>query len=347
MADPVSRREFLKYSLAGGALAAAGGPLLDAAAAEAPPAVTAVDRLTVWVLTDNSFDSNRPDTKIAKRFRAGPEKLLHAEHGISFFAEAVVAGKPAACMFDYASDPEGVLRNARLLGVDLGRASAFALSHGHWDHYLSAVEVLRQNEARLPRGAPFFVGEEAFARRYSVRPGQATPTDLGLLRRDALEGLGVTVREVRGRAEIVPGGYLPGGIARVTAYEQVAPSYLVQRGDKIEPDTFPGEQALFFSVKDRGLVVLSGCAHAGIVNTVRQAQQAAGIERIHAIVGGFHLTGAKPEVIRSTVADLKAMKPDYVVPAHCSGFETLVALAQEMPNELVISAAGTQYTFGA
>ncbi len=347
MGHDVSRREFLKYSAAGGALLAAGGPILGRAAGETPPAITSVDKLTVWVLTDNYFDSNRPDAKIAKRFRAGPGRSLHAEHGISFFVEAVVAGKPAACMFDYASDPVGVLNNAGLLGVDPGAASAFALSHGHWDHYLSAVEILKRSSAKIARGTTFYAGEEAFARRYSLRPGQTTPTDLGQLRKDTIEGLGLSVNEVRTRVEIVPGGYLTGNIARVTPYEQVAPTFLVQRGDKLEQDLFPGEQALLFHVRGKGLVVISGCAHAGIVNTVRQAQKAAGIEKVHAIMGGFHLTGAKPEVIQSTVADLKALRPDYVVPAHCSGFETMVALAKEMPTEFVISTAGAQYLFAA
>jgi 7,8-dihydropterin-6-yl-methyl-4-(beta-D-ribofuranosyl)aminobenzene 5'-phosphate synthase len=94
-------------------------------------------------------------------------------------------------------------------------------------------------------------------------------------------------------------------------------------------------------------VVLSGCAHAGIVNTVKQAQKVAGIEKIHAVLGGFHLINAKPEIIQQTVSDIKTMKPDYVVPTHCTGFEAIVAFRQEMPSEFIINTAGTQYTFAA
>jgi 7,8-dihydropterin-6-yl-methyl-4-(beta-D-ribofuranosyl)aminobenzene 5'-phosphate synthase len=347
MTDHVSRRDFLKYSLAGSALVAAGGPVLDRVAAQVPTGITAVDKLTVWALTDNYFDSNRPDAKITRRFRAGPGKSLHAEHGISFFVEAVVAGKQASCMLDYASDPAGVLNNAALLGVDLGGAAAFALSHGHWDHYLSAVEILKRHQARIARGAAFFVGEEAFARRYKVLPGATEPTDNGQLKRDDLEGLGLTIREVRSRTEIIPGTYLTGNIERVTAYEQVPSTFLVDRAGRLEHDTFPGEQALFFDVKGKGLVVLSGCAHAGIVNTVRHAQKVSGTSKVHAIMGGFHLTGAKPEVIQSTVADIKALRPDFIVPAHCSGFEAMVAFSREMPDEFVVNTAGTQYVFRA
>ncbi len=94
-------------------------------------------------------------------------------------------------------------------------------------------------------------------------------------------------------------------------------------------------------------MILSGCAHAGIVNTVKQAQKVAGTDKIHAIMGGFHLIDAKPEIIQSTVADIKAMKPDYIVPAHCTGFAALVAFCREMPNEFVQNKAGTQYAFAA
>ncbi len=124
-------------------------------------------------------------------------------------------------------------------------------------------------------------------------------------------------------------------------------TFQIKRGEKIEHDTFPGEQAVFFKVKGKGLVVLSGCAHAGIVNTVKQAQKVAGTDKVHAIMGGFHLINTKPELIQSTVADIKAMRPDIIVPAHCTGFEAIVAFSKEMPNEFFLNTAGTQYTFTA
>ena len=347
MNDLLSRRAFLKYSLATGAAVVAKDHIVGGVKAQPAVRVTPVDKLTVWVLTDNYFDSLRADVKITKRYRVQTGRSIHAEHGVSFFVETSVAGKTSSCMFDYGLDPAGVLNNIALLGVDVGRVDAFGLSHGHFDHYASAVGILKHNQARIPRGTPFYVGEEAFVRRYVLRPGAAEPTDLGQLRREDLEALGLRVVEVKTPIEVIPGAHLTGYIARRTDYERVAPTFLVQRGDKIEHDLFPGEQAIFFDVKGKGLVVLSGCAHVGIVNTVRQAQKNAGTDRIHAIMGGFHLIGAKPEVIRSTVADIKAMKPDFIVPAHCSGFEAVVAFSQEMPNQFVLNTAGTQYTFAA
>ena len=347
MKGEMDRREFLKYSLVTGALLAAGDGIVESVMAQTVSGVTEVDKLTLWVLTDNYYDANRADVKNTKRYRSLPGKSIHAEHGVSFFAETTVGGKTSTCMFDYGLDPIGVMNNIALLGIDVGKVNAFSLSHGHYDHYTSAVSILKQNQARIAGGTPFYVGEEAFARRYSLRPGATEPSDLGQLKKEDIEALGIKVVEVKTPTEIVPGAYFTGNIERVTAYEKVPTTFQIKRGEKIEHDTFPGEQAVFFKVKGKGLVVLSGCAHAGIVNTVKQAQKVAGTDKIHAIMGGFHLINAKPELIQSTVADIKAMKPDMIVPAHCTGFEAIVAFSKEMPNEFVMNTAGTQYAFSA
>jgi 7,8-dihydropterin-6-yl-methyl-4-(beta-D-ribofuranosyl)aminobenzene 5'-phosphate synthase len=347
MNDGMGRREFLKFSMATGALLVAGEGTKAGVLAQGATRVTEVDKVTVWVLTDNYYDALRPDSKITKRYRVVPGKSIHAEHGLAYYVEAVVNGKTSACMFDYGLDPAGVMNNIALLGLDLGKANAFSLSHGHFDHWMGAVSILKQNQSRVAGGTPFYVGEEAFARRYSLRPGTTEAMDIGQLRKEDIETLGLKVVEVKSPVQIVPGAYFTGNIERVTTYEKVPPSLLIKRGEKPEPDDFRGEQALFFNVKGKGLVVLSGCAHAGIVNTVKHAQKIAGTDKIHAVMGGFHLINAKPEVIQNTVDDIKAMKPDYIVPTHCTGFEAIVAFGKEMPNEFNLNTAGTQYSFGA
>ena len=345
MEKEMGRRDFLKFSAAAGMVLVAGEGMRAGVMAQETARVTEVDKLTVWVLTDNYYDVNRQEAKITKRYRAVSGKSIHAEHGLSFFLETVIDGKTSACMFDYGLDPLGVMNNIALLGLDIGKANAFSLSHGHWDHFTAAVSILRQNQSRIPGRTPFYVGEEVFARRYSLRPGTTEFADLGQLRKEDIEALGLEVVEVKNPLQIIPGVYISGNIKRVTSYEKVPPTLLVKRGEKPEPDDFRGEQALFFKVKGKGLVVLSGCAHAGIVNTVKHAQKIAGTDKIHAVMGGFHLINAKPEVIQNTVADIKAMKPDYIVPTHCTGFEAAVAFSREMLNEFILNTAGTQYTF--
>jgi 7,8-dihydropterin-6-yl-methyl-4-(beta-D-ribofuranosyl)aminobenzene 5'-phosphate synthase len=345
MKDGMDRREFLRFSMATGALILAGEGMNAGVMAQATSRVSEVDKVTVWVLADNYYDALRPDSKITKRYRVVPGKSIHAEHGLAYYIETVIDGKTSACMFDYGLDPVGVMNNVTMLGLDLGKANAFSLSHGHFDHFMGAVSILKQNQSRIARGTPFYVGEEGFAHRYSLRPGATKPSDLGQLKKEDIEALGLKIVEVKKPLQIIPGANFTGNIERVTAYEKVPPSLLIKRGEKPEPDDFRGEQAIFFNVKGKGLVLLSGCAHAGIVNTAKHAQKVAGTDKIHAVMGGFHLINAKPEVIQKTVADIKKMKPDYIVPTHCTGFEAIVAFSKEMPNEFIINTAGTKYTF--
>ena len=104
---------------------------------------------------------------------------------------------------------------------------------------------------------------------------------------------------------------------------------------------------MVLNAKGKGLVVLSGCAHAGIVNTVRHAQKITGVEKVHTVIGGFHLSGAKPELIQRTIADIKAIAPDYIVPTHCTGYEAITAFSREMPDQFIINTVGTRYIITA
>ena len=238
-----------------------------------------------------------------------------------------------------------MLNNITLLGLDPGKAAAFGISHGHGDHMLAAVSVLGQSQSRIARGTPLYVGAEVFACRYSLRAGRLD--DLGQLSREDIEALGLKVVEVKTPMQIIPGGYITGNIERVTAYEKVPPTYYIKRGQKPEPDDLRSEQALFFNVKGKGLLVVSSCAHGGIVNTIKHVQKVSGVDKVHAVMGGFHLINAQPDIIQQTVADIKAMRPDYLVGMHCTGFEAELALAREMPNQFILNTVGTQYTFAA
>jgi len=346
MKKGLNRRDFLKYSIAASTIIAAGDKIIGSGKASAA-AITEVDKVFIWVLADNFYDTNILDAKVGKRFRSSSGKSMHAEHGLSYYIETVVNGKTSTCMFDFGLDPRGVLNNIALLGIDIGKSSAFSLSHGHWDHYTSAVSVLKENLPRIAPGTPFYVGQEAFARRYTVRPGSTELTDLGQLNKLDLEALGVKVVESTNPREIIPGAYYSGNIERVTPYEKVAANFKIKRGENIEHDTFPGEQAVYFKVKGQGLVVLTACSHCGIVNTVKQVQKNTGTNKIHAIIGGFHLINAQTDRIQNTVADIKAMKPDYIVPTHCTGFEAIVAFSQAIPSGFILNTAGTKYTFTA
>jgi 7,8-dihydropterin-6-yl-methyl-4-(beta-D-ribofuranosyl)aminobenzene 5'-phosphate synthase len=303
------------------------------------------DAVRIWILADNYYDALRTDNEVVKRYRSSPGKSIHAEHGLSYYVETAVDGETSSCMFDFGMDPCGAVNNARLLGIDTSKTEALILSHGHFDHWGGVEEILRQNMGRMKPSCKFYVGEEAFLPRYSRRPGSQEAAGIGKLNQEKIEAYGIDIEEIKSPIQIIPGAYCTGPITRVTEYESIPPSLLVERNYSIETDDFRGELALFFLLKNKGLIVLSGCAHRGIVNTIRQAQRISGVEKIHAIIGGFHLIHAKPEIVRNTIADIIAMRPQYVAPAHCTGFEAVVAFSQYMPSEFILNTAGTQYSF--
>ena len=303
------------------------------------------DEVRIWVLTDNYYDSLRPDSEVSTHYRVGAGECVHAEHGLSYYVEVSTGAGTSRCMFDFGLDGERILGNARLLGLDLGKSEAFVLSPGHFDLWPGAEEILRRIGS--PGGLPFYVGEEAFLRRGSLRPGTTEVQDIGKLERGGIEALGVRLVEVREPARILPGIGVTGRIGRVTDYETPNPALLVRRGERMEPDDFRGELALFFVLKGKGLVVVSGCAHAGIVNTVRQAQKVSGVREVHAVIGGFHLINAPSDRIRRTLADIRELEPRYLVPAHCTGFEALTAFSREMPGVFELNTAATRYRFSA
>ncbi len=312
----------------------------------APQPFQEVKKLSITVVTDNYSDALRPDPAMGTRYRSLPGASIHAEHGLSYFIRTTTSGGTCAFMFDYGVDAGGVLNNMRLLNINLRKIDALGLSHGHFDHWGALMGILKEHRSVMPRDTPLYVGEEAFAHRYALLAPKNELRDLGRLDREAIESLGVKIREVEEPTEVIPGAYFTGTIGRVTEYEQVPPIFLVERRGKQEQDQFPGEQAVVFVVKGKGLVVLSGCAHAGIVNTVKHAQRMTGVSHLHALIGGFHLVNAPPERIEATVADIKAMAPDYIVPTHCTGFEAITRLREEMAEQFILNTAGTTYVLG-
>jgi 7,8-dihydropterin-6-yl-methyl-4-(beta-D-ribofuranosyl)aminobenzene 5'-phosphate synthase len=346
MEREMTRRDFLEVTAAAGTVFVVGGLWGENAMAEGPVTIPEAERIVVTVVTDNLADATRPNVKIARR-PAGVKSVLdgamHAEHGLAYHVETVVGGQSHVFLFDFGTQATGIKRNLELLSLDFRKVEAMALSHDHWDHQAAFVELLQAKRAELAKGLPFFIGEGFFIGTYAKRPTGQIQT-LSVLSKEEVEGLGlVRIIEVSIPTPMVPGAYLTGRVEQVTDYEKIPATFLAKKGDQYVQEEFIGEQAVVMNAKGKGLVVLSACAHRGIVNTVKHAQKMTGIEKVHAIIGGFHLTGAKPEVIAKTIADVKGMRPDYIVPTHCTGFEAITAFAREMPDQFILNTAGTRY----
>jgi 7,8-dihydropterin-6-yl-methyl-4-(beta-D-ribofuranosyl)aminobenzene 5'-phosphate synthase len=348
----MSRKDSLKVTAAAGVASIAGESLKAGGSVPyGSVKIPEIEKATITIITDNYYDALRPDSKIAKRYKMKPQTSvyninLHAEHGLACCVETVVDGKSHLAMFDFGVDSHGVARNMELLEINMKMLEALALSHGHFDHWGALIALLKSQREQVPKGIPLYVGEEAFYERFIQFPTGLQ--NLEFLDRDQIESLGlVKIVESKEPFPIIPGAYFSGRIARVTEYEKIPPIFLLRRGDNREHDTMIGEQALILNMKGKGLVVLSACAHSGIVNAVRHSQKITGIEKVHAVLGGFHLINAKPEIIQRTIADIKTINPDYIVPMHCTGYEAITSFEKEMPNQFIINTAGTRYQFTA
>jgi 7,8-dihydropterin-6-yl-methyl-4-(beta-D-ribofuranosyl)aminobenzene 5'-phosphate synthase len=348
METGLNRREFLKATAATGALWLAGNLLEGVSQAQGFVKIPESEKIVITVITDNLADLTLPvQDKIAQRPRGATsvlEAAMHAEHGLAYQIETVVNGESHFCLFDFATDPTGVMRNMKLLKVDLAKIEALGLSHDHFDHQAAMIEILKAKKDDFRRGIPFYVGEQFFVGTYSRMPnGQIV--DLLALKRQDIDGLGfIKVIEVKEPTPIIPGAYLPGRIEQVTDYEKIPPNFVAKKGNEFVQETFIGEQAVILNAKGKGLVVISSCAHRGIVNTVKQAQKMTGMEKVYMVLGGFHLTGASIERIQKTIADIKNINPEYIVPTHCTGFQAISAFAREMPERFILNTAGTKYT---
>jgi 7,8-dihydropterin-6-yl-methyl-4-(beta-D-ribofuranosyl)aminobenzene 5'-phosphate synthase len=243
------------------------------------------------------------------------------------------------------------------------------VSHGHADHFGGLMEFLKERRTTMRRDLPLYVGgDDAFCQRWIAGPG-GKRSSFGVLDRTGIENAGVKIVVAETGALIAGHGFTSGIIER-TSREKVLPNTIVEIGavgangctgvqhakhftaDELKGnflfDAHWGEHATAYHVRDRGLVVMTSCGHAGLLNSVRQAQKASGVQRVHAVLGGFHLAPAEEDYVADIVDGLvKEVNPDYVVPMHCSGATFSYVMARKHPGKLVTSFVGTRYVFGA
>jgi 7,8-dihydropterin-6-yl-methyl-4-(beta-D-ribofuranosyl)aminobenzene 5'-phosphate synthase len=188
-----------------------------------------------------------------------------------------------------------------------------------------------------------------WTRRRFAMPG-VPEWELPVLSRGALEAEGFEVIERRQPSLLLDGGVLvTGEVDRTTDFETGMPFHEAHRGSHWEPDPLIlDDQAMIINVRDRGLVVLTGCGHAGVVNICRYARRLTGVHPLAAVLGGFHLTGPAFEpIIEPTVTALRDLAPDVVMPAHCTGWRAQHRLAAELPDAFIPNAVGTSVTLAA
>lgn len=334
--------------------------------------VPEVDRLAVRVVTDSAhhaFDGSGIVGDIeVQRFgfaltKEPPARTLQSEWGLSLHCESWRGAETRRVLVDFGYTAGTLMNNLDLLGIDPARLDALVLSHGHFDHFGGMAGFLQATRGRLRPGLPLYVGgEECFCVREAGTGAAAG--HFGYVDRKAIADAGLKVLLAEQPSVVAAHAFTSGQIARASFENVLAPTRMkiglhegqgcapeglpsTKRTLAVVPDDFEHEQATCYHVRGKGLVVITSCGHRGVVNSVRGAMRVSGVDQVHAVLGGFHLVPHPADYLRETLAGLKTINADFLIPMHCTG-EAFIALAmREMPLQTVRSSTGTRYVFAA
>jgi 7,8-dihydropterin-6-yl-methyl-4-(beta-D-ribofuranosyl)aminobenzene 5'-phosphate synthase len=309
-----------------------------------------VDAANVTVLVDNFVDVLLPSSEVAQRpsvayemWERGRGQLI-AEHGLSLLLTIERNGHSSSLIYDAGLSREAAIHNMDVLEVSLPDLRAIVVSHGHSDHHGGLEGMIRRVGAR---GMPLVIHPEAWRDRKVVFPTGAE-VHLPPPSRQDLDREGVEVTEERQPSLLIDGTVLvTGQVERVTDFEKGFPLNYARSNGGWEPDPWIwDDQAVVVNLKGKGLVVLSGCSHSGAINVLRQAQRLTGEDRVHAFVGGMHLTGGIFErLIPPTLDELAAIGSRWLVPCHCTGWKATHEVARRLPEAYVQTSVGTRLQF--
>ena len=301
------------------------------------------DRVEITVLVDNTSDLlATPASPVDRRLPYDSSRKLLAEHGLSCFIRVFSGKKEHTVLLDTGLSDICLPWNARQLGIPLRGIEAVVLSHGHYDHTGGLGCVLGSAGHQIP----LIAHPDAFLPRRLHVPSQGT-FDLPLTEAVALKKAGADIRHHSGPSTLAAGHLLvTGEIERKTPFEHGMPGGEIEKDGTWDADPILDDQALVFHLQDKGLVVLSGCAHAGIINTIEYAKKLTGVDHVLGVLGGFHLSGeAFRKVVPPTIKAMKKIDPDYLVPMHCTGWSAINGFMEAFPGRCLLNTVGTTYVF--
>ena len=307
-----------------------------------------LEKAEVICLVDNNVDILLPNTQLAYRPSLGKdwfERSLIAEHGFSIVLKLEINGKEHKILFDSGLSPLVAAHNADVLGIDLNNCEAVISSHGHIDHAGGLLNIRKKMNAK--QNIPILLHEHAFRKRL-VKFQDGRTVSLPAPNRSILTHAGYNIVEKQSPSLWIEDSILvTGEIPRTNDFEKGFPNHYSEIDGKMENDPLiKDDQAIVLNIKDKGLVVITGCGHAGIINILKYAKELSGYDRIFAVIGGMHLTGGIFEsIIPRTIDELERLKPRFLIPCHCSGLKAVNEIARNMPNAFIQNSVGTTYKF--
>ena len=304
-----------------------------------------VDRLEILIVIDNYADSmleNAPGVqrRVIESNGFLPTDTVLAEHGVCFLLTAWKDNKKVGLIFDAGFSPIAAPRNLEFMNVSLDHVEAMAISHAHEDHIGATKQLLT-----MAGNPPLCVHPICFHHPRYWRADDGTMLQYPeMINRDDLQASGHTVIEKSEPSVVGDGCFLlTGEIPRHTDFEHGLPGSVMEVDGELVADDILDDQAVVVDVKGHGIVVVSGCGHAGIVNTIHYARQLTNGRSLYALMGGFHLPGSQfRHAVKPTLDAIKAENPKMVVPMHCTGTEAKAIMRFELGDTFVDSAVGTR-----
>jgi len=265
-------------------------------------AMPSVEKLRITSLVEDSVSMEKPN--------------LIAKHGLSFLVETSAAGTSSRILMDTGPPPDIALQNADVINADTRKVDAIIISHGHYDHAGGLLKILK----RIGHPIPVVAHPKAFNPKFACKPSLRF---IGLeFDQSSIRADGGVLLLARNSVKILNGVVTSGEVTRETTFEKTEGFWTVEDERFIE-DPIIDDQALLINVKDKGLVVITGCAHSGIINTVKHAQKVTGINNVYAIAGGLHLAKADDKRIQASVDELARINPKLIYPCHCTGSKAI------------------------
>jgi len=311
-----------------------------------------VDKLEVVVLVDNYSDQLIEDTPVAKRLRVSSPFAVMAEPGLSFLLKIYNGSRSHTILMDGGISGTCLAHNIEMLSksqsvrektvtADIRDVSEVILSHGHSDHFNGLKTFYQMAQKKIPLIIHPLASVKRRLKMLSGSNKTLIPFDEA-----EFEDLGAII-EKRPQASLAAFDNIlvSGFIERTNDFEKGSDSLEAKINGKWVYDPFEDDQSIAINVRNKGLVILSGCSHAGILNSVIHLKKTSGIDKVHAVLGGFHLPATSSSVTQQTLKGIKEISPDYIIPMHCTGWENIQLFASQMPGQFILNSVGTTYIF--